>query len=229
MAVNDFHQVFQSLRSYDFGQPPDALFQIEALIRAGAAVSEEPALRQEIVALLQSQAPFGAKQFACKVLWMLGSEQSVAVLRPLLAHPDIHVVEAACYAISRSPGPDASTALRNALGTAQGAVAVPIINLLGDRRDDAAVPALKRMCADHDANVAGSAAAALGKIATAEARAALFEHWGEPAADALLAAGRELVLRSDFAAARSTLDELVRRQPAAHIRRGAALDRKSVV
>jgi ubiquinone biosynthesis protein UbiJ len=152
----------------------DALDQVEIWIRASRA---KPALRalleRELSGVAQSDAPVAARQFACKCLWILGPDAAVPALEILLASPDEHLVEAACYAISATPSARADAAVRSAVNRAQGRALVAVVNLVGIRGDPEAVPALAAIANGPDKAAAEAAIRALGKIATPEAAAVL--------------------------------------------------------
>ncbi len=203
---------FAALRAYDFGQSTDVLFEIEQALK-------RPDLRvaavKELLRVLDSDATFAAKQFACKKLWMIGAEIPAPVLEKLLASPDRNLVEAACYAVSRRPSPAYDNVLRRALGRAKGPALVAIVNLIGDRRDAASVAALAPLIKNGEA---GAALNALGKIASREAVNLLLE---ARAPHALLQAAQELDARGEKDRAREVLRQLSKLDGPPHVLRGA--------
>jgi len=170
--VSDLDAAMAALATYQYGMSRAPLVLIEAQIRES---NDNPELRKAIerrlIELLAAQAPLDAKQFACRQLYVIGAEDAVPALAALLSNPK--TVDMACYALA--PNPAAGPALRNALNTLEGAVRIPIINLLGERRDTQAVDALARFAAEEDAPVAEAAITALGKIGTREAASTLTE------------------------------------------------------
>ena len=118
--------------------------------------------QRKFVAVLQSDAAPGDKAIACKQLAIYGTSDAVPVLAPLLADPQL--ASWARIALETIPGPAADTALRDALGRAQGRLLIGVINSLGVRRDAAAIEVLLAKLKDADTEVASAAAVALGKI-----------------------------------------------------------------
>jgi hypothetical protein len=101
---------------------------------------------------------------------MIGTAASVPALVPLLADRDeSHMAR---FALERIPAPAAADALRQALGTVRGDLAIGMISSLANRRDAASVKPLAALLGG-DAATAAAAASALGRIATADAAAAL--------------------------------------------------------
>ena len=168
--------------------------------------------------MLDSDATFAAKQFACKKLWMIGAEIPVPVLEKLLASPDRNLVEAACYAVTRRPSAAYDNVLRRALGRVKGPGLVAIVNLIGERRDAASVAALAPLTKDSDAGVASAALNALGKIASREAVTILLD---ARAPHALLQAAQEQNARGETDRAREILLQLPKLGGPPQVLRGA--------
>ncbi len=170
-----------------------------------------------------------AKQFACKKLWIMGTDASVPALAGLLAGSDQVLVEAACYALRSQPSEAAARALRESLDKARGLSLVAIINVIGDRKDPRSAASLIDLARSEDELVADAAVAALGKIATAEAVQALSALQAEKnsrassAAHALLQSAQELAKRGNRDAAGRVYAHLKNSTDVPHIRRGAEL------
>ncbi len=152
-------------------------FIIAAVLIAVAATSiqaadESAAAKKDneiklIAVLTSNTAPRAEKAITCKKLAVFGSADAVPALKRLLA--DAELASWARIALEAIPGPEADEALRDALGTLQGRLAIGAINSIGVRRDAKAVDTLAGRLDDNDPQVAAAAAVALGKIATAPA------------------------------------------------------------
>ena len=129
----------------------------------GAAPPDEGAL----IAVLGADKPVAEKAAACRDLKTVGTARAVPALAPLLADKDLS--HWARWALESMPCPEAGAALREALAKTSGLVQAGIADSLGERRDGEAVAALARLAVGDDAQVAASAAAALGKIGGADA------------------------------------------------------------
>ena len=168
-AAND---AFRQLASYRFGQSRAALDAVARLVRESHAdPAERRRLEDRLVALLGSEATQEAKAFACRQLAVAGSARSVGALAGLLG--DEGLSSMARYALERIPGPEATAALRDALGRLSGPARLGAVNSLGERKDPSAAAALARLLSDPDKAVACAAAAALGRIGGSEAVHAL--------------------------------------------------------
>lgn len=137
----------------------------------GARAAEPTAKERELLAVLRSDAPEGEKAITCKYLAVYGSSAAVADLAKLLGNP--RLASWARIPLEVIPGPEADSALRAAAGSLGGRALVGVINSIGVRGDATAVPMLEGRLADGDAEVAGAAAAALGRIGTPAAGKAL--------------------------------------------------------
>jgi len=145
-----------------------ALSATAVLLASGTARAGE---EEDLLAILKSDAAPAAKCDACTRLKVAGTAASVPALAGLLA--DERMSQAARNALETMPGPEAGAALCAALGTAAGLARVGVVDSLGRRRDADAVPAIAPLLRDADAVTATAAAAALGRIGTPGALAAL--------------------------------------------------------
>ncbi|HET6385237.1 MAG TPA: HEAT repeat domain-containing protein [Armatimonadota bacterium] len=163
---------YAGLKTYDF-QDRTAASAIYKMIQDAAGDKAKDAdIEQHLIMVLQDPtATFAGKEEAGRMLWIIGSSKSVPVLAKMLTEEKLGNV--ARYALERSPDPAAGKALISALDAAKGPALVGIINSIGDRGDPAAAGALKRFTSNADPLVADAAVAALGKIGTASAIAAL--------------------------------------------------------
>jgi HEAT repeat protein len=169
---SELDEAFCHLETYTWSQSREPLNVIEAAIQSSAGdPSARKQLESRLAAVLRTGAPFPAKQYACRKLSQIGTPDSIPVLAPLLV--DTALSHPARIALERIPDARAMEALRRALPQAEGNAKVGIINSLGLLRDAAAVGLLVELLANPDAGIAGTAASALGHIATVEAARAL--------------------------------------------------------
>ncbi|MCX7826656.1 MAG: HEAT repeat domain-containing protein, partial [Verrucomicrobiae bacterium] len=162
----------KALASYDFGGDKTALNTIESLVAASHGHAQfRKDMAAKLAAILGTDAPHGAKDFACRQLAIIGAGESVPALAALLT--DEKLSHMARFALERIPGPAADEALRGALDKVKSKTLIGVINSIGARRDAKAVGALATLLSDADAAVAGAAAGALGKIGGPAATGAL--------------------------------------------------------
>ncbi len=166
--------VFEALAGFEFGDdsaPLQALEQLAMDSHGDADMRAE--LEKRFLAVLEGpQVPFDAALFACRQLYIIGTEASVPVLAGLLH--DEQTAHPARYALERLPESDAvDRALRETLDATEGRARLGIIASIGERRDHQAIGVLTNLLADDDAATAKAAAVALGKIGGSEARDAL--------------------------------------------------------
>ena len=124
-----------------------------------------------LIAVMKSDATQQQKAEACIDLAKLGTQASIAPLAALLG--DATLAHMARYGLEPIPDPAVDEALRAALGQLKGKLLAGVIQSIGVRRDAAAVEPLTALLGDTDPDVASAAAAALGKIGTPTAVAAL--------------------------------------------------------
>lgn len=104
---------------------------------------------------------------ACKELAIHGSAACVPALRPLLA--DEQLASWARIALEAIPDNAAGQALVDASEELDGLLLVGVLNSIGERGDEFAVPTIAERLKNKDAEVACAAAVALGKIGTDDA------------------------------------------------------------
>lgn len=162
----------EKVKSYDFGQSRETLTAISDDIRKSYGKPEEmKKFEASLIEVLKSDAKYAGKQYACRELSIIGTEQSVPVLASML--PSEEHSDMARYALERIPGEAASKALLAALPAAQGKVKIGVINSLGERSYRAAVAEIAKSAGSSDQQLAGAAISALGKTGGPEAVTAL--------------------------------------------------------
>jgi HEAT repeat protein len=130
-------------------------------------------IEKALLGVLNSGAKRAGKQFVCRELSIIGTEQSVPTLAGMLV--DEETSDMARYALERIPGTAVDDALRGAVRKAKGNAKIGIVNSIGQRRDAKAVRNLSRLVGGKNEALACAAAAALGQIGDAAATKALAE------------------------------------------------------
>lgn len=145
---------------------------------AGEAAEETappaPLTEAELIAVIEGDADWTAKQAACRQLSRTGTQASIPVLAALL--PDETLSHMARFALEPMLYPKVDQALREALPQAEGLTKAGIVISIGVRRDESAVPLLIPLLKNAHPEIVRTAAGALGRIATPEAVKALQEY-----------------------------------------------------
>jgi len=158
-----------SLRGYEFAKPVADVAGFERLVAEACQNPElTRQLRQELAAILRSNATLAVKQAVCKQLWILGPGEVLPAILGLLDATDVRLAEAAFLAVARTPSPEFDMALRNVLTRLQGRLLVAAIDLIGDRCDQDASGMIERTSMHSDPAVALAAKVALEKLAWAQ-------------------------------------------------------------
>ncbi len=170
-------KLLTDIAKYEYGQSREPLTTLTDLIRSLHGRPDTIAqIERRFLKFLQSKATAAAKQFICRQLSIIGTEEAVPVLTMMLFErptSEIQPADMARYALERIPSPAVDWALRNALDKTTGRVKVGVINSIGNRGDEKAVAQLKALLNDSDEEIVEAAMAALGKIGGTEAAAAL--------------------------------------------------------
>lgn len=223
----DYRPTYQAAARYESGGDVVPLRQIEQWV--SQSLTNE-ALRIEtetgLIELIQGEATFEAKRFACQHLAVIGREACVPALAKLLESSE--TVGLACLALTLNPAPRASAVLRRRLEVVSGLDQAQIAHALGVRRDGRSVAALSQLTRTGTSEVAEAAVIALGQIGTGPAQAALAglrkagpEALSRAVADASLRVAEQLVARGNRRAAAGLYTELMATGQPDDLRRGA--------
>ena len=165
-------ELLNKIRAYDWGQSRLALTELSEIIKKAHGDKAELAkIEKALLGVLESDAKQAGKQYVCRELSIIGTEQSISVLAGMLV--DEETSDMARYALERIPGTAVDDALRRSLRKARGKAKIGIVNSLGQRGDKKAVRPLTRLVTGKNEALATAAAAALGRIASPQAAKAL--------------------------------------------------------
>ena len=157
------NELLERLNTYDWGSDRGTLVELDALIVAAQGDREKlAAIEEALLGVLQSQAPLPAKEYICRQLALIGTARCVPVLATMLN--DAPLADRARFALEAIPDASADEALRGALGTAEGIARIGIVNTLGERGDQQAVPLLTELRNSEDKMLSEAAGAALRKL-----------------------------------------------------------------
>ncbi|MHC4119133.1 MAG: ThuA domain-containing protein [Planctomycetota bacterium] len=161
-------ELIAQVKKYDWGQSRLALTNLSAMVtKAHGNKADLAEIEKALLGVLESDAKPAGRQYVCRELSIIGTEQSVEVLAGMLA--DQETSDMARYALERIPGDAVDTALRRSLRKAKGNAKIGIVNSLGQRGDKKAVRPLTKMVTAKNKALATAAAAALGRIASPQA------------------------------------------------------------
>jgi len=161
-------EVLLKISAYDYGQSREPLTELTDIVRDASDSPEElKRIEKHLLKLLRSDATLACKQFICRKLGIIGTEESVPTLVSMLT--DTKTSDMARYALERIPGSAVDKALLDALGKTRGRVKVGIINSLGERGDKKAVRQISKLLGETDKEIALAAISALGKIGSKRA------------------------------------------------------------
>jgi HEAT repeat protein len=171
-TADQIADTLRQFRTCDYASDPAPAQTIENMIRF---TLDKPQLRavleEHMIALLESDAVFRAKQFVCEQLAVIGTDTSLPTLGKMLLNKD--TAELACFALRTHPSQSAGAILRSALSRVDDQTGIRIINILGNRHDADAVDQLIPLLRTADPAVAEAAAISLGDIGADKAAAAI--------------------------------------------------------
>jgi HEAT repeat protein len=142
-----------------------------ALVAGPLLAADHKAKEQELIKIVESDAPKKDKAIPIKQLTIYGSEACVPALAKLLSDPEL--ASWARIPLEAIPGTAPDDALRYAASTLDGRLLIGAINSIGVRRDPKAIDILAGKLGDPDPGVGRAAAEALGRIGGAKAIAVL--------------------------------------------------------
>jgi hypothetical protein len=196
------------LHEFKFGPDRSVLDSVAATVRAAMPSAERrKAVASALVEVAVSSAAFDARQFACRQLVYVASQEHVPMMARLLREDAM--AHYALMVLARVPGPGVAEALRAALPGLEGPALLGAMDLVGERGDASAVALLRERLVSTDDAVATCAANALARIGGPEADAALLRGFARAGrarkallADALLMRGETARASAQKATAR---------------------------
>jgi HEAT repeat protein len=171
----ELQELLDKVKTYDWGQSRETLTDVANTPKKASGNEAEMAkIEKTLLSCLESpDATRAGRDFVCRQLSIIGTVQSVPILSKMLTNEEYS--DMARYALERIPGSAIDAALLEALPKATGKPKIGIINSVGQRRCSQATEALGKLLSDSDETVAVAAAAALGRIANAQATKILAE------------------------------------------------------
>jgi len=171
-------ELLENISDYEYGRSRKPLIELEEFLYSAP---DSPEILKETEKkfneFLRTDATLDSKEFICRKLSVIGSEDSVPTLSAMLPRPG--TADMARYALERIEGEAVDKALRKTLIIAAGKKKVGIINTLGVRGDEKSVGVLAGLIYDNDLQLATAAVAALGQIGNSRAAAVLADATGK--------------------------------------------------
>ena len=154
----------QAVLTYTFGESREPLSVVEDMVRNSYGNQEERLnLEKQFAAVLKmDDVTYEAKDFACRQLMLIGTDESIPAIATLLG--DEKLSNMARYALEQNQSPEVDKVLVKALDSTSGLPLVGIINTLGNRGNAAPLAALEKLTMNSDVMVANAATAAVAKI-----------------------------------------------------------------
>lgn len=161
-------EAIEKLKTYRFGTNNEVLdFLHETAVRSHSDMALRKKLNEGLTFILESDADYDAKQFACRQLALTATTEHIPILSKYLT--DEKMSHMALYVLTHIDSPEVDQVLLTALEEATGRAKLGIINMLGNRRCSAAVEPLGKLMVSADKQVANEAVKAIGRIGVAGA------------------------------------------------------------
>jgi HEAT repeat protein len=232
-AAPSLDQLLKNAAAYNGGIESEPFWALRDYIYAR---KDDPAARAQcetsLLAFLGTKANPAAKMAVCRHLRLIGGDKSVPVLAKMLKAPETS--DPALYALAKIPGAAADQALKDALDKTTGAVRLSIINALGVRGTQDAVPVLIPLLNKPKTEAAQAAAYVLGRLGGPAAAAALTKALPAAPLDlkfilaaSMLSCAERFLKDKDASAAAELYDKVLAAAPTASARRAAMLGKIS--
>lgn len=156
-------EAIEKLKIHRFGTNNEVLtFLHETAVRSHSDAALRKKLNEGLTLILESDAAYDAKQFACRQLALTATAEHIPVLTKYLT--DEKMNHMALYVLTHIDSPEADKALLAALDKSSDRAKLGIINMLGNRRCSAAVKPLGKLMVSADKQVSIEATKAIGRI-----------------------------------------------------------------
>ena len=165
--------LLKQLETYEEGENDNLVLELNAYIRSHRATKEQRLeCERQLLSFLKTNASETAKMLACRHLRIIGTKESIPVLKDMLLKKE--TTDMARYALEKIPDRASDKALLSALHNSSGLIKAGIISSLGHRKVSEAVPSLKEILNENTgSSLSLAAAAALGHIGNSGAADAL--------------------------------------------------------
>ena len=169
----DLLSLLDQLKTYEEGENDHLVLELNAYLRSHRATQEQRrACERQLLLFLKTDATATAKMHACRHLRIIGTKESIPVLKDMLLKKE--TTDMARYALEKIPDNASEEALLSALPQSSGLIKAGIISSLGHKKVSRAVPLLEEILNKNtDLPLSLAAAAALGHIKNPEAAEAL--------------------------------------------------------
>jgi HEAT repeat protein len=162
--------------------------------RPGAELERQVMAKVMIKTLEEKEMPNTLKNWFVLQLERIGKAESVPALTKLLSNEDKQLRDYARTALEKNPDTSATDALLKELGSAADSVwKIGLLNSLGERKAESAVPAITKALDDSDAKVAAAAVTALIDIGNQASIESLTGILNKPASPIYIKAAQGLV------------------------------------
>ena len=170
-AAADVDVLIRQVSTYEWGQDPSALRQLEAEALRAAGTPNAAPMEKRLVAALGSAQTQAARDAYCRDLSVLGTSVSVPALAPMLLKAD--TAEMAVMRWRRIPGQAATDALRKALPQAPASAKTGYCELAWPSPRRCFCRGIRPLLTASDPRLVEASATALAHIGTPDARQAL--------------------------------------------------------
>ncbi|MBN1973955.1 MAG: HEAT repeat domain-containing protein [Sedimentisphaerales bacterium] len=162
--------------------------------RPGAEIERLALAKIMIKTLEEKEMPNTLKNWFVLQLERIGKAESVPALAKLLKTEDKNLRDYARTSLEKNPDASAADALLKELGTAgESSWKIGLLNSLGQRKAESAVPAITKALDDSDAKVAAAAVTALSGVGNQASVQALAEVLNKPSSPIYIKAAQGLV------------------------------------
>ena len=164
---------YQKIRKRDYGTAEEAFDAIEKQV-GKASPGDYSSIEKKLIGVIEDpEATVAGKQFACRMLRIVGSEKCIPAVSKLLTQDKL--AHMGRWVLRGMESKAADRALRQALAHTSGNVRIGMIETIGERGDAAALDQLSELAESSDRATATAALRAIGKIGTRGAASVLNE------------------------------------------------------
>jgi HEAT repeat protein len=214
----------EAVTSFEYGNQGNVLIDdLEHIVFQLAPDSPlRPAVETRLLDALDAATPDG-RAVLCRQLFVVGTDKAVPVLEKWMKDPQTGSY--ALYALARNESPLVDQALHRALKEVTGPVRLGVVDALGQRRVQAALPELAKLLKANDQSTVSAAMRAIGRLGGKQALRALrsmdsvAEQIRHELDDALLACAEQAVLDGDVATAIPVYESFLRQEANVQLRR----------
>jgi HEAT repeat protein len=162
VELDEVEQILAVIETYQYGQSLEPMVRLDSILRQVTDEDHLADIEQMMINKLDSECTVDGKDQICRRLRYIGTENSAQVLSEMLNDPV--TFEMALYALELIPGKNVDELLYREFMKRSESQKIRLINIMGIRSVEKAIPELKKLLLSSEEDFAAAAITAIGQM-----------------------------------------------------------------